>query len=51
MGQSEDAGNRSLPLDWLKCVICQKETTEKPQCPVNWKRYDPGAGYLTFERD
>ena len=36
----------------LKCVICQKETTEKPQCPVNWKRYNSGAGYLyTFERD
>ena len=36
----------------LKCVICQKETTEKPHCPVNWKRYNSGAGYLyTFERD
>ena len=29
MGQFEDAGNRSLPqaADWLKCVICQRETT------------------------
>ena len=36
----------------LKFVICQKETTEKRQCPVNWKRYNSGAGYLyAFERD
>ena len=36
----------------LKCVIWHKETTEKRQCPVNWKRYNSGAGYLyTFERD
>ena len=36
----------------LKFVPGQKETTEKRQCPVNWKRYNSGAGYLyTFERD
>ena len=36
----------------LKCVICQKETIDKPQCPVNWKQYNSGAGYhYTFERD
>ena len=53
MGKFEDAGKRLLPraIDWLKCVICQKETTEKPWCPVNWKRHDSGAGYLTFEED
>ena len=37
--------------DWFKWIICQKETTEKPQCPVNWKRHDSGAGCLTFEQD
>ena len=53
MGKFEDAGKRLLPraIDWLKCVICQKETTEKPWWPVNWKRHDSGAGYLTFEED
>ena len=38
-------------VDWLKCIICQKETAEKTQCPANSKRYDSGAGYLTIERD
>ena len=37
--------------DWLKCIICPKETTEKTQCPVNSKRNDSGAGYLTVERN
>ena len=43
----------SLPqaIHWLKCVICQKKTTEKLQCPANSKRYDSGAGYLTIEQD
>lgn len=43
----------SLPqvVDWLKCIICQKETTEKTQCPANSKRNDSGSGYLTIERD
>ena len=36
---------------WLKCIICQKETAEKTQCPANSKRNDSGAGYLTIERD
>ena len=45
--------NMSSPqvVDWRKCVICQKETAEKSQCPANSKRHDPGAGYLTIERD
>ena len=38
-------------VDWLKCIICQKETAEKTQCPANSKRNDSGAGYLTIERD
>ena len=37
-------------VDWLKCIICQKETREKTQCPANSKRHDSGAGYLTIER-
>ena len=37
--QFKDEGNRSLlqSIDWFQCVICQKETTENSQCPVNWK--------------
>ena len=35
----------------MLCLICQKKTTEKPQCPVNWKRYDSGAEYLSCEKD
>ena len=31
---------------WLKCIICQKETKEKTQCPADSKRHDLGAGYL-----
>ena len=38
-------------VDWLKCIICQKETAEKTQCPANSKRNDSGTGYLTIERD
>ena len=38
-------------VDWLKCIICQKETAEKTQCPANSQRNDSGAGYLTIERD
>ena len=38
-------------VDWLKCIICQKETAEKTQCPANSKRNDSGAGYLTIEHD
>ena len=35
---------------WLKCIICQKETKEKTQCPAVSKRHDLGAGYLPIER-
>ena len=38
-------------IDWLRGVISQKETTENPQCPVDWKRHDSYAGYLIFEQD
>ena len=54
---SEQAKNRDRSMsspqvvDWLKCIICQKETAEKTQCPANSKRNDSGAGYLTIERD
>ena len=37
--------------DWLKCIICQEETSEKPTCQANSKRQDSGAGYVAFERD
>ena len=31
--------NMSSPqvVDWRKCIICQKETAEKTQCPANSK--------------
>ena len=35
-------------MDWTKCIICQKTTKEKLQCPANTKRKDTGAGYISF---
>ena len=54
---SEHVENLALSISspqvvhWLKCIICQKETAEKTQCPANSKRCAYGAGYLTIERD
>ena len=36
----------SQAIDWFQCVTCQKETTENPQRPVNWKRH-----YSCIEQD
>ena len=38
-------------IDWLKCIICQEETSERPKCPANSKRHNSGDRYVTFERD
>ena len=35
-------------MNWEKCIICQKETNESPQCPANSKRKNFGAGYSSF---
>ena len=50
---SQQPGSSSqtpLPVktDWSKCVLCQEETSESLQCPVNSKRCDIGAGYSTL---
>ena len=46
-----ETGQFERTIDWLKCIICQEETSKKPECPANSKRHDSGAGHLTFERD
>jgi hypothetical protein len=33
------------PVDWSKCILCQKQTREPLQCPANSRRHDVGAGY------
>lgn len=33
------------PTNWKLCVLCQKDTSEPLQCPVNSTRSDVGAGY------
>ena len=35
-------------LNWDLCMLCQKQTNVKLQCPNNSKRDDAGAGYMTF---
>lgn len=35
-------------MDWKRCIICQKTTGERLQCPANSKRKDAGAGYISF---
>ena len=32
-------------LDWEKCVLCQRNTSETLQCPAHSKRKDLGSGY------
>ena len=53
MGWREDVGimPQHQTIDWLKCIICQEETSEKPKCQANSKRHDSGVWYVTFERD
>ena len=34
----------------LKSVICRRETTAKPQWPVNWKRHHSGANTLLLNK-
>ena len=46
-----ETGQFERTIDWLKCIICQEETSKKPECPANSKRHDSGAGHVTFERD
>lgn len=36
----------SQAIDWLKCDICQKETTEEAQCPAKTKRQKCGVRLL-----
>ena len=35
-------------MDWDLCVIYQKSSVEKLQCPANSKRKDAGVAYTTF---
>ena len=36
-----------LPIDWNKCVLCQKDTTESLSCPADSTRSTKGTGYKT----
>jgi hypothetical protein len=42
------SANTKLSLNWDLCIVCQKQTSIKLQCPNNSKRGDVGAGYRTF---
>ena len=48
--KKQETGRFPELFNWLKCAICQKESTERPHCPVHWRPHDSGAGYLTFEQ-
>ena len=39
------AADVCVPIDWSKCILCQKQTREPLQCPANSRRQDVGAGY------
>ncbi|GFR78522.1 hypothetical protein ElyMa_000536100 [Elysia marginata] len=45
-----EVDNKTQPMDWSKCIVCQTETGKKKKlsCPVKSKRKDTGAGYETF---
>ena len=47
------ASDSSDQFDWEKCVVCQRTTTEKLQCPANNKRshVDVGIGYETLAKN
>ena len=34
-----------ISINWNSCILCQTETQEPLQCPVNLKRTDISAGY------
>ena len=41
--------NRSnTPLDWSKCLFCQKDTSKKLVCPADYSDRLKGAGYKTI---
>ena len=35
-------------MEWKRCIICQKDTADRLQCPSNSKRNDAGAEYASF---
>ena len=35
-------------MDWKKCILCQKHSTEALKCPAETKRETEGAGYKTL---
>lgn len=41
----QSASDVCTPIDWSKCILCQKQTREPLQCPGNSRRHDVGAGY------
>ena len=43
------SSNRSnTPLDWSKCLFCQKDTGKKLVCPADYSDRFKGAGYKTI---
>ncbi|GFR67350.1 arrestin domain-containing protein 3 [Elysia marginata] len=42
--------NKTQPMDWSKCIVCQTENGKKKKlsCPAKSKRKDTGAGYKKF---
>ena len=38
-------------LDWNKCFLCQKKTSEKLTCPAEFSDRFRGAGYSTLSKN
>ena len=45
-GSSSNRSNK--PLDWSKCLFCQKDTGKKLVCPADYSDRFKGAGYKTI---
>src|SRR6218665_3313892 len=37
-----------LPVNWAQCVLCQRDTREKLQCPANSIGINKTSGYESF---
>ena len=38
----------NTPIDWNMCVFCEKDTSEKLQCPAEFTERFRGVGYVTI---
>ena len=43
------SNRRNKPLDWSKCLFCQKDNGKKLACPADYSDRFKGAGYKTID--